>query len=161
MSKTNGSSDPIRYSRDHSVKRFDAREKMANLGVTALSSTDLLSIVIGSTSAAETLVRRHGLHGLTRLSTEKWQEERGIGTAGAARLSAVFELGRRAYRADGEADRQRVNRPQEAFRHARHLVGLKKEHLLGLYLDAQNGLLHKVLAITKKRLFLDMRRVGV
>ena len=133
----------VPYVRTLGARRIDPREKLEKLGAKALSNTDLLSLVIGSPGAAEALVRRHGLDGLRRLSTEKWRRQRGIGTAGAARLLAVFELARRTYRADGERERPKVNSPQEAFKLARHLAVLKKEHLVGLYLDAQNGLLHK------------------
>lgn len=124
-------------------RRRNPRETLQKLGAKALSSTDLLSLVIGSKTAAERLVRRHGINGLTRLPTEGWQREPGIGTASAARLCAVFELGRRAYRTSNDTERPKVSRPHEAFRQVRHLISLKKEHLVGLYLDAQNGLLHK------------------
>ena len=36
----------------------------------------------------------------------------------------------------------RLTRPAEVFKQVRHIGALKKEHLLGLYLDAQNGLAH-------------------
>ena len=36
-----------------------------------------------------------------------------------------------------------LNGPRLAFRQVRHLTRAKKEHLVGLYLDAQNGLLHR------------------
>ncbi len=118
------------------------RERLAKLGPKALSATDLLCLVSGSPRAAKTLVRRHGLEGLVRLSAEGWRKERGIGEAAAARLTAVFELGRRAYGAHN-GERPTISRPNQAFQQVRHLAGLKKEHLVGLYLDAQNGLLHK------------------
>ena len=57
-------------------------------------------------------------------------------------MTAVFELARRAYEAKSETPRPRLTRPQEVFRQVHHLVALKKEHLVGLYLDAQNGLIH-------------------
>ena len=62
-------------------RRTNPREKLEKLGAKALSSTDLLSLVIGSSATAQALVRRHGLEGLTRFSTESWSKERGIGTA--------------------------------------------------------------------------------
>ena len=118
------------------------RKKLERLGARALSSTDLLAVVIGSPRAAESLVRRHGIAGLPALPSKSWEEERGIGRASAARMTAVFELARRAYEARSESPRPKLTRPKDVFRELRHIVALKKEHLVGLYLDAQNGLIH-------------------
>lgn len=118
------------------------RERLRHLGVKALSCTDLLALVIGSPAAAQALVRRHGLPGLAALAPESWRSQPGIGKATSARLCAVFELGRRAYRTSTDSSRPRLTRPAEAFKEVRHLGTLKKEHLVGLYLDAQNGLIH-------------------
>ncbi len=108
----------------------------------SLSRTDLLSLVIGSPNVAESLVRSRGLTALAELTPNAWVKERGIGKANAVRLSAVFELGRRMYCTPEEAARPRLTRPLDVFKQVRHIGALKKEHLLGLYLDAQNGLTH-------------------
>jgi DNA repair protein RadC len=93
---------------------------------------------------AERLLRRHGLRRLAGMAVEEWSAERGIGRASAARLCAVFELGRRAYGRDRAGDeRPRVSRPREAWEQVRGLARAKKEHLVGLYLDAQNRLLRR------------------
>lgn len=125
------------------------REKAFSRGVRALGTAELVALVVGSGSGgssasaiAERLVRRHGLKGLAALTPAGWHGEPGLGPALAARLAAAFELGRRA--GAGEIDaRPRITRPGEAFRVVRELGELKKEHLVGLYLDAQNGLVHK------------------
>jgi DNA repair protein RadC len=101
-----------------------------------------LALVIGSPTTAQGLVRRHGIPGLAALPLDSWRRQPGIGRARSARLSAVFELGRRAYSTAAEAARPRLTRPADAFKEVRHIGDLKKEHLVGLYLDAQNGLLH-------------------
>jgi len=129
------------YSRT-GAHRIGPQERLRHLGVKALSSTDLLTLLIGSPSAAQTLVRRHGLPGLAALPPDSWRQQPGIGKATSARLSAVFELGRRVYCTSAEASRPRLTRPGEAFKEVRNLGVLKKEHLVGLYLDAQNGLIH-------------------
>ena len=123
-------------------QRLGPHERLRRLGVRSLSSTDLLALVLGSPSTAQTLVRRHGLPGLAELPPNSWQQQPGIGRAKSVRLSAVFELGRRAYSTPAEASRPRLTRPREVFKEVRHIGALKKEHLVGLYLDAQNGLLH-------------------
>ena len=122
--------------------RLGPHDRLRRLGVRSLSSTDLLTLVIGSPSAAQTLVRRHGLPGLVDLPPNSWRQQPGIGKATSARLSAVFELGRRVYATPSEAARPRLTRPADVFKQVRHIGCLKKEHLLGLYLDAQNGLAH-------------------
>ena len=134
-------SDDNRYA-PTSSHNLGPHERLRRLGVRSLSSTDLLALVIGSPSTAQTLVRRHGLPGLAELPANSWQQEPGIGRATSVRLSAVFELGRRAYCTSAEASRPRLTRPREVFREVRQIGLLKKEHLLGLYLDAQNGLIH-------------------
>jgi DNA repair protein RadC len=125
------------------------REKLFARGPNALSHGELLSLVLGSgtrsesvTRIANRLMRRHGLNGLAGLKAEDWRTQSRLGTVSAARLCAVFELGRRAYgRDDGE--RARISGPRQAYRQVKHLGRAKKEHLVGLYLDAQNGLLCK------------------
>ena len=124
------------------------RERLVSRGARTLTQGELIALVLGSgnrsesaTRIASRLVRRHGLGGLADLSVEAWRAEKGLGWATAARLCAVFELGRRTYgRSDGD-ERTLVNGPRQAFKHLRHLARARKEHLVGLYLDAQNGLL--------------------
>ena len=125
------------------------RERLQTLGVQVLSLRELLMLVIGSGSRSETLpgvadrlLRRHGLRRLRELGEADWRRERGLGTALAARLSAAFELGRRAW-VDSVDEPARLNGPREAFAQVRELGRSKKEHLVGLYLDAQNGLICK------------------
>ena len=125
------------------------REQLAARGAARLSSGDLLALLIGSGRAGETaeqlaarLVRRHGMGGLAGLDYRRWCSQRGVGPAVAARLVAAFEIGRRA-RLSNELAPPRLDGPRAAFRQVRPLCQAKKEHLVGLYLDAQNGLLHR------------------
>jgi DNA repair protein RadC len=119
-------------------------------GPASLSHGELLALLLGPESRTEALhrmagrlLRRHGLEGLGQLPASAWRSERGLGDASAARLCAAFELGRRTYERNGAGERPRLGRPQQAFRRVRHLTRARKEHLVGLYLDAQNGLLHQ------------------
>ncbi len=125
------------------------REKALANGTGALASTELLALVLGSGTSkagacelAGRLLRRHGVERLARLSPDEWKKEPGIGDALAARLASAFELGRRAHGRD-EDKRPRITRPQAAYALTRDLAQLKKEHLVGLYLDAQNALIHR------------------
>src|SRR5262245_42109791 len=126
------------------------RERAFARGVAALGQGELVALVLGSgtakasaLAAGERLVRRHGLSGLAALTASEWRREPGVGPATAARLAAVFELGRRAAdRADAE-DRPRITRPKDAYALTRDIARARKEHLVGLYLDAQNALIHR------------------
>jgi DNA repair protein RadC len=126
------------------------RERLFRQGARSLTRGELLTLVLGSgnrtepaTRIAERLLRAHGLNGLAELDPTSWKGQRGIGNASAARLAAVFELGRRAYRGGGADERPTISRPDHAFAQVRQLGHARKEHLVGLYLDAQNGLIHR------------------
>ena len=127
------------------------REKLYSHGAARLSQGELLALVLGAgnradpvTRIADRLLRRHGLSGLAGLEPDRLRTERGLGRVSAARLCAVFELGRRAYGRERDEERPRVTRPrEEVFELVRDLARARKEHLVGLYLDAQNGLLHR------------------
>lgn len=131
-------------------RRLRPREKAFARGVAALGVTELVALLLGNGTAkssvletAERLVRRHGLRGLKALTLSEWTREPGVGPALAGRLASAFELGRRGT-GDGDVEqRARVTRPQDAFALTRELGRAKKEHLIGLYLDAQNGLIHR------------------
>jgi DNA repair protein RadC len=132
------------------LRAYRPRAKLLRAGPRALSHGELVALALdgsGETGPArrmaERLVRRHGLAGLAGLGASGWQQEHGVGRAAAARLCAVFELGRRAYGREREAERPRLTRPNEVYARVRYLARAKKEHLVGLYLDAQNGLLHQ------------------
>jgi DNA repair protein RadC len=125
------------------------REQLAERGASRLGSCDLLALLIGSGRRGESaeqlalrLVRRHGSKGLARLDHEGWLRQRGVGPALAARLVAAFELGRRAHESADLAP-PRLDGPRQAFRQVRALCRSRKEQLVGLYLDAQNGLIHR------------------
>lgn len=125
------------------------REKLFARGPDVLSHGELLALVLGSgtrahpvTRIARRLVNRYGLGGLAGLSADGWRAESGLGTVSAARMCAVFELGRRAYGRDDD-ERPTISGPRQAYRQLAQLGRAKKENLVGLYLDAQNGLLCK------------------
>ncbi|MBD3866610.1 MAG: DNA repair protein RadC [Acidobacteria bacterium] len=126
------------------------REKLFRSGPGALSRGELLAVLLGSGNGkesahriAERLLRRHGLDNLSRLPPADLGASPGIGQAYAARLAAAFELGRRVSGETVADNRPRINRPEKAYRQVRRLAAAKKEHLVGLYLDAQNGLVHQ------------------
>lgn len=125
------------------------REKMARLGERALSNSELLALLLGSGTRqanvlrlSEAVLRRYGFARLPGLSLEELTGNRGIGTAGACRLRAAFELGRRAWAPRAEESTV-VSGPADAWRLVKDLGRARKEHLVALYVDAQNQLLQR------------------
>jgi DNA repair protein RadC len=55
---------------------------------------------------------------------------------------AAFELRRRAAQKRGRP-KPRIDGPRSAWRQVRHLAGARREHLVGIYLNAQNSVIHR------------------
>ena len=122
------------------------REKLCRFGARGLSHAELLSLILGSGTRrrgvldlAGELVARHGAAGLPGLTLQEWLRAPGIGRARACQMLAVFELGRRLLAPPPEEPR--VSSPAEAYALVRDLKTARKEHLIALYLDAQNRLI--------------------
>jgi len=123
------------------------REKMLLRGPAALTQTELLALVIGSGThddpvlrVATKILRRHRLQGLPKLTLQQWRQTPGIGAAVACRFAALFELSRRL-RQEEDRDPPRITRPREAWALVPELRRARKEHLVALFLDAQNRLI--------------------
>ncbi len=133
------------------LRAFQPGEKLEKRGARELSSGELLTLALAGASRApgapaalaERLLRRPGLEKLAEMGPEAWRSAAKLGTVAAVRLSATFELARRIHAKDAQPVRPRLSRPKQAFQQVKHLAAAKKEHLVGLYLDAQNALLHQ------------------
>jgi DNA repair protein radc len=117
---------------------------MQRRSVKVLTDTELLSVILGVSKRepSERLIRTNGLRGLDGLTVKELQEIPGIGLSFAQRLVAVFELQRRIRSAEYR-ERVILVRPLDVSKLVADIKRLKKEHLIGLYLDAQNGLIHR------------------
>ena len=122
------------------------RDKLIRFGAGGMSQSELLAVMLGTGTKgrsviriAEDLVGAHGDRGLTGLSLEDWASERGVGRVKAAQMIAALELGRRLLAPP--AEEPRVGSPAEAYALVRDLKRARKEHLVSLYLDAQNRLI--------------------
>jgi len=97
------------------------REKLRQLGATALGDNELVALVIGSGSrrgnaiaVANALLAAHGgLHGLARCTPDDCLRVAGIGRARAAQIVAALELGRRAL-AHAPSARLLIRGPEDA-----------------------------------------------
>jgi len=130
------------------------RERLRALGPAALSTAELLAIILGTGAPAQDVIGvAHALladagGSLRRLATRPgaaWQGQAGIGPAKAARLLAAFELGLRAAQEERPA-RPRIKDPEDVVRllgpRLRDLA-VEEFHLLAL--DSQSQVLREVL----------------
>ncbi len=125
------------------------RERLLGLGAGALSTAELLAIILGSgrrgASALDlghALVARFDLCGLARASVEELCGLAGCGPARALRIQAAVELGRRLS-AQVPEPRQRIQSPGDAAAIlGARLADLEQEHLHVLLLNVR----HEVLA---------------
>lgn len=125
------------------------RERLARAGEGALSTTELVAIIlrtgVGGESAldlARRLLSRYGgLPGLARASFTELQSEKGLGEAKTAQVKAALEMGRRMLLAAPE-DRFIVRSPADVAQLLMAEMGhLEQEHFRVLYLDTRNRLL--------------------
>jgi DNA repair protein RadC len=126
------------------------RERLQKLGTEALSSQEILAVILGRGVSGESvmvtaqrLLSQFGsLKGLAQASVEELSQVRGIGLAKAAQLKAAFEL---ASRVDGYADggdKPVVKTPEDVVSLIKsRLKGKKKEYFLAILLDTRSQLI--------------------
>lgn len=129
------------------------REKMLKHGVSTLSDSDLLAIVIGSGHGSETAVtlaqrilnQYHNLDELSKSSVDKMKNEfKGIGEAKAVTILAAIELGRRS-----ALLRPAEHQPIKASKDIWDQIGPELAHLVHeefwvLYLDRSNRIKDRI-----------------
>ena len=125
------------------------RERLARLGAAALSSEELLALLLGSGTRGESALDRArkilashgGLPGLASLSGPELQRERGIKGARACTIAAALEIGRRLA-AETLCSRDLLNEPSLVKDYLRRARGEGTQERTGaLYLNARNRLI--------------------
>ena len=125
------------------------RERLRERGAAALSSSELLAIILrtGAPSenvlalASRTLARFGGLAGLAKASFGELCSERGVGEAKAAQVKAALELGRRLLSTQPQ-ERAAVHSPQDVANLVMAEMDLlDQEHLRVLLLNTKNQVL--------------------
>lgn len=137
--------------------------RLHHAGSSALATTELLALVLGTAEApglsADLLGVFGSLHQLARASKTQLMKIRGIGEAQAGRLVAVLELSRRL-QAPPADERPRVTSPADgANLLLPRLSHLEQEELHVVLLDTRNRVLD-VQAIYKGSLNSSMIRIG-
>lgn len=143
------------------------RERLASLGAGALSSAELVAILLRTGTEGlnavqlgqKLLMDYGGLPGLHRLSYDELRTQPGIGPAKAAQLKAAVELGRRLASADPE-ELPTIQSPEDAASLLLYEMGaLEQEHLRVLLLDTRNRLI-QIVEVYRGSLNSSLIRVG-
>jgi len=125
------------------------RERLIRAGEGALSTTELLAIILRTGVNGESVLdmstrlisHYDGLPGLARASFADLVAEKGLGPAKTSQLKAALELGRRMLLASPE-DRLTVRSPSDVAQLlVAEMAHLEQEHFRVLYLDTRNHLL--------------------
>jgi DNA repair protein RadC len=125
------------------------RERLARAGPTALSSEELLALLLGSGGRGESaldcarrlLASHGGLAGLAGLTGGELAREKGVGRARASAIEAAIEVGRRLA-SETLSARDLLNEPALVKEYLRRTRGDGTQERTGaLYLNARNRLL--------------------
>jgi len=127
------------------------RERIARAGPQALSTAELLAIILRTgrvqenvlTMAQRLLVEFGGLAGIARADFAQLHAQQGLGPAKTAQLLAAFELGRRLM-AEAPDERYQIRAPSDAANLLSPLIAhQEQEHFVLLYLDTRNRVLDR------------------
>jgi DNA repair protein RadC len=123
------------------------RERLKKLGEEALSTPEVLALVLGRGISGESvmftcqrLILEFGnLKGISEASLEELSTIRGIGEAKACQIKAAFELGKRLGQAPVNGGKSAIQSPETAVEELKsRLKGKKKEHFWTIFLNTRN-----------------------
>lgn len=125
------------------------RERLVQVGPTAVSTAELLAILLRTGVPGENVVRLaerlliqfKDLAGLARASIPELMTVHGVGEAKAVEIKAALEIGRRLL-ATAPQEKPRVSSPADAANLLMsEMMFLEKEHLKLVLLDTRNNVL--------------------
>ena len=127
------------------------RERLAKEGVEALSSQELLAILLRTGTrqasvfeiAQKVLNNLSSLTDLKKMTLQELQSLSGIGRVKAIELQAMIELGHRIHKHE-TLEMETILSSQKLAKKMQQELGHKKqEHLVALYLNTQNQIIHQ------------------
>lgn len=129
--------------------REKPREKLLELGASALSVSELIAVIIGTGTTkedvramSERIVREYGERSLTgRIDAKALSKDFDIPLGKALQIAACAELGRRFFETN-ERGIATVRTPRDVFDYFKDMRDLSKEHLRGLYLNNRHKVIH-------------------
>lgn len=127
------------------------RERLAQEGVEALSNQELLAILLRTGTrqasvfeiAQKVLSNLSSLTDLKKMTLQELQSLSGIGRVKAIELQAMIELGHRIYKHETLEMESILSSQKLAKKMQQELGHKKQEHLVALYLNTQNQIIHQ------------------
>ena len=127
------------------------RERLVRLGAEQLSNQELLSILIRTGNkkenvfqiASRILASVSSLTELRHMTLSELQGISGIGQVKAIELQAMIELGSRISKAENFEGERILSSQKLAKKMQQELSHKKREHLVALYLNTQNQIIHQ------------------
>ncbi len=125
------------------------RERLMRVGAQAVSTAELLAIILRTGVGGENVLRLaerllstfRDLPGLAQASLAELTEVKGVGPAKAVEIKAALEIGRRLM-ASAPQEKLRVTSPADAANLLMsEMMFLEQEHLRLILLDTRNGVL--------------------
>ncbi|HEW1216817.1 TPA: DNA repair protein RadC [Streptococcus pneumoniae] len=127
------------------------RERLAKEGVEALSNQELLAILLRTGTrqasvfeiAQQVLNNLSSLTDLKKMTLQELQSLSGIGRVKAIELQAMIELGHRIHKHETLEMESILSSQKLAKKMQQELGDKKQEHLVALYLNTQNQIIHQ------------------
>lgn len=127
------------------------RERLAKEGVEALSNQELLAILLRTGTrqasvfeiAQKVLNNLSSLTDLKKMTLQELQSLSGIGRVKAIELQAMIELGHRIHKHETLEMESILSSQKLAKKMQQELGNKKQEHLVALYLNTQNQIIHQ------------------
>ena len=127
------------------------RERLAKEGVEALSNQELLAILLRTATrqasvfeiAQKVLSNLSSLTDLKKMTLQELQSLSGIGRVKAIELQATIELGHRIHKHETLEMESILSSKKLAKKMQQELGDKKQEHLVALYLNTQNQIIHQ------------------
>ncbi|MBU1975561.1 MAG: DNA repair protein RadC [Nanoarchaeota archaeon] len=124
------------------------REKMAQQGVDALTTSELIAILIKTGTKqgnvlkiSQELASKYSLRDLSRLGLQELRQFRGIGIVKASQILSAIELGRRTVY-EPERPNPKISNPEDVAFLFQHRIGNKRqEHFVALLLDSRQRII--------------------
>lgn len=136
---------PITTLKSSKIQR--PREKLTTVGQSNLTNQELVTLILGSgtqqfpaAKVAQLLLHNVSLPSLAITSLAQLQQIQGIGASQASRVLACVELGRRIFTTSPSLH---ILSSEQAVKQASNIRHHQREHLLGLYLNARQELVHQ------------------
>jgi len=125
------------------------REKLIAKGVENLKDSELLAILLRTGTIGKNVIEiasqiltKHSKKRLLQMTYDDLSKISGIDSAKATTLLAAFELSKRALEVN-DTNLPVISDAKDAVAQLSDMRDLKKEHLVALYLNAKNQLVHK------------------